>query len=589
MIKPFLLGIGVMFPFLLIAQSADTVTVQAGVVDSTQKDGIIVLLKNDSNLIPLKRLDTLRINVWPEKTTEFDSLLSRYTLVNDTGHQPYNLTVQLASETAPPMPVGQRSILCLLGAPAPSDDQLEGYDAIIYSNLNNPDILDRISQLIFGGIGASDTLSLSYGGFSSGTGLNTPGGLRFSFTTPEKLGYNGAYLRSKIDSIALSAIDSGVAPGIQVLVAKDGHVVMHETYGYVTYDNLDPVRRDHLYDFASVTKITGALPALMQLHDQNKFDLDATMGTYLEYFARGNKKKLQYRKILSHNARLKSWIAYWTTTIKKNGKYKRNTLSHAYSEKYPIKLTDNLYLYKDYKMNIYKQIRKSPLNEKPGYVYSGLSFYLYPEIVERLTGQEFETYLKSNFYRPLGAHTLTYNPLRYYPTDKIIPTEIDTFFRKIPLHGTVHDEGAAMMAGVSSNAGLFGSTLDLAKLIQMYLWKGQYGGQRFISQATMEKFTSCHYCQQGNRRGLAFDKPVLVDKENGSTAIDASDHSFGHSGYTGTFVWADPDTGILFIFMSNRVYPTRANRKLYELNVRPAMHQIIYDVMVHNAGKVSPD
>lgn len=170
--------------------------------------------------------------------------------------------------------------------------------------------------------------------------------------------------------------------------------------------------------------------------------------------------------------------------------------------------------------------------------------------------------------------------MRYYPKNQMIPTEVDTFFRMVPLQGIVHDEGAAMMQGVSSNAGLFGTALDLGKLMQMYLWKGQYGGERLITTNTLDLFTACHYCNEGIHRGLAFDKPVLENKENGSTAIDASIHSFGHSGYTGTFAWADPDTGILFIFMSNRVYPTRLNRKLYQLNVRPAMHQAIYDARI---------
>jgi beta-N-acetylhexosaminidase len=231
----------------------------------------------------------------------------------------------------------------------------------------------------------------------------------------------------------------------------------------------------------------------------------------------------------------------------------------------------------DYRDKIYKMILKSPLNEKPGYVYSGLSFYLYPDIIETITGEDFESYVKANIYKPLGASTLTFNPMRFYPKNRMIPTEVDTFFRNVPLQGIVHDEGAAMMQGVSSNAGLFGTTLDLAKIMQMYLWKGQYGGERYISTNTLDLFTTCHYCNEGNHRGLAFDKPILENKENGSTAIDASMHSFGHSGYTGTFAWADPDTGILFIFMSNRVYPTRLNRKLYQLNVRPAMHQVIYD------------
>jgi CubicO group peptidase (beta-lactamase class C family) len=531
----------------------------------------IVLLKNSDNLLPLKHLDSLTIHYLNNPLLE--QLGNRYSENNSAKD------LIISSVSGNDKIEGGLGLLVIYGDSISVDStELREYDAIIYSSHQDSIQSDLISQMIFGGRGFNDSLGTSRYGFTSGSGIITGGGLRLSFGQPKDAGLDSVYLFTKIDSVAQHAIDSGVAPGIQVLVAKDGMVVLHKSYGYQTYDAKIPVSKNMLYDFASVTKITGALPALMKLYDEAKFSLDATMGTYLPYFAKGNKKNLHYRNILSHNARLKSWIPYWTTTIKKNGKYKRKTLSHDSTADYSVKLVDDLYLHNDYQDIIYKQIKKSPLNENPGYVYSGLSFYLYTEIIETLTGKDFESYIKSNIYKPLGASTLTYNPMRFYPKNRMIPTEIDTFFRKSPLVGVVHDEGAAMMRGVSSNAGLFGTTLDLAKLMQMYLWKGKYGGVQFISANTIELFTACHYCNEGNRRGLAFDKPLLENKENGSTAaIDASEHSFGHTGYTGTFAWADPETGILFIFMSNRVYPTRLNRKLYQFNVRPSMHQAIYD------------
>jgi len=428
-------------------------------------------------------------------------------------------------------PSGQGQVLVLANDSLVVDSlALSGYRAVVYLSHYDSLQADLLTQRLFGARPFTDTLAVSRYGFPGGYGLVTPGGWRLAFGRPAEVGLDSAYLFRKIDSIAIHAIDSGVAPGIQVLVAKDGMVVLHKTYGFTRYDSLQPVRKDMLYDFASVTKVTGPLPALMKLYDENKFSLDATMGTYLPYFAHGNKKNLRYRNILSHNARLKSWIPYWTTTFKKNGRFKPKTLAHDSSANYPVRLSDNLYLHKDYKKKIYKMIRKSEI-----------------------------------FYRPLGAATLTYNPMRFYPRDRMVPTEVDTFFRMTPLQGVVHDEGAAMMRGVSGNAGLFGTTLDLAKLFQMYLWCGRYGNRQYITPNTMELFTIRHYEPQGNRRGLGFDKPVLINKQDGATAPDASGHSFGHSGYTGTFAWADPDTGILFIFMSNRVYPTRLNRKLYEL------------------------
>ena len=533
-----------------------------------------VLLKNEDSLLPFQHLDSLWIQYPGEPV--LSRLGARYSEL----HGPQQVVVEVVHDGRPS---GHGQVLVLAGDSLEIDSlQLTGYRAVVYMSRYDSLQADLLTQRLFGARPFSDTLAMARYGYPVGYGLTTPGGWRLAFGRPAEVGLDSAYLYSKIDSIATYAIDTGVAPGIQVLVAKDGMVVLHKTYGFTRYDSLQPVRKDMLYDFASVTKVTGPLPALMKLYDENKFSLDATMGTYLPYFAHGNKKNLRYRNILSHNARLKSWIAYYTTAYKKNGKFKPKTMSHDSSANYPVRLTDNLYLHKDYKKKIYKMIRKSPLNEEPGYVYSGLSFYLYPEIIAKLTGEDYETYLKETFYRPLGAATLTYNPMRFYPRDRMIPTEVDTFFRMTPLQGVVHDEGAAMMRGVSGNAGLFGTTLDLAKLFQMYLWRGWYGNHQYISRNTMELFTIRHYQPEGNRRGLGFDKPVLVDNNDRYTALDASDHSFGHSGYTGTLAWADPDTGILFIFMSNRVYPTRLNRKLYELDIRPAMHQAIYDARTDN-------
>lgn len=530
----------------------------------------LVLLKNKNKLLPFKNLDSLTI-LYTNSALEL--LGNRYSQNQGIKEVVITFNPNSAANFA-------TNVLILFGDSVEFDaNQLHQFEAIIYVSLKEANSLDLITQKLFGGRGFTDTLAYPLYGYPQGTGIKTKGDLRFSFGTPSDVGIDSAYLYSKIDSIALMAIDSGVAPGVQVLVARHGRVVMHKTYGHLTYDNDQQVQKKMLYDFASITKITGALPALMKLYDEDKFSLDATMGTYLPFLAKSNKKNLQYRQVLSHNAQLQAWIPFWKTTIKKNGKYKTKTLSHDSTTKYSIKIVENLYLYNNYRNTIYKQIKKSPLREEGGYKYSGLSFYLYPNIIEKITKTEYENYVKSTIYKPLGASTITYNPLRFYPVNSIVPTEIDTFFRMVPLRGTVHDEGAAMMKGVSSNAGLFGTTLDLAKIMQMYLWMGSYGGEQIISQNTMKLFTACHYCNEGNQRGLGFDKPVLKNKENSYTSIDASTQSFGHSGYTGTFAWVDPENGVLFIFMSNRVYPTRDNRKLYQLNVRPAMHQTIYNAI----------
>lgn len=454
------------------------------------------------------------------------------------------------------------------------------------------------AQAVFGGIGLGGVLSADLNNdFRAGQGLRSTGGLRLRYSPPAAAGMDEQRLRDSIGVIVREGIAAGAYPGAQVLVAKNGQVVFHEAYGFHTYDNLRPVTTDDIYDFASVTKITTGLPAAMKLYGEGQFNLDAPWSEYYPPFKKSNKADLTYRALLTHQSRLMAWIPFWRGTLKGNGDnpwdkdwqatmsntgaFKRRTFVRDSSAAYPVLVTENLWLHKKYKARMLKAIRLSPLNEKPGYVYSDLSFYLWPEIIPRLTGTEFEPYLQQTFYHPLGAYTLTYNPLRYYAPSRIVPTERDTFFRMTLLHGRVHDEGAAMLSGISGHAGLFGAANDLAKLMQMYLNGGEYGGQRFIEKAALDEFTRCIYCAEGNHRGLGFDKPLSEYHPTRSyTARSASPASFGHSGYTGTFTWADPENGLLLIFFSNRVYPTRDNRKLYDLGIRPRLHQALYDAVL---------
>lgn len=411
----------------------------------------------------------------------------------------------------------------------------------------------------------------------------TDGVIRLGYSTPESVGMNSVFLHSKIDFISTNAINEKAFPGVQILIAKSGKVIFHKAYGFHTYEKVRPVQLNDIYDFASVSKITTALPALMKLHGEQKFDVDQSFKTYFPKFKKSNKALLTYREILAHQAGLKPWIPYWKNRIKDNGKFKRKTFKSKSSKKFNVPVSDNLFLHRKYKNKMYKAIYESEVSPEIKYKYSGLAFYLFPEIVSDLTNSDFEIYLKQTFYKPLGANTLTYNPLRYFSKDRIVPTELDTFFRNTQIHGTVHDEGAIMMGGVSSNAGLFGSANDLAKLMQMYLNKGTYGGQRFIAEESIKEFTKYQYPENTNRRGLGFDKPLLeYHPQKSSVAKDASPSSYGHSGYTGTFVWVDPEHELIYIFFSNRVFPTRNNRKIYDLNIRPSIHQVIYDAIKMN-------
>jgi beta-glucosidase-like glycosyl hydrolase/CubicO group peptidase (beta-lactamase class C family) len=577
----------------------------------------MTLVKNDG-MLPFKRLDTLSIasiSIGADHITPFQTTIDKYTQV-DHFLLPKGATREQTAQLLNQVQDHDLLIIALhgiLGRPGNSkgygDATYELIDKLTTNNKNivvsfrNAYTLDLIdteqssavlcayqdqlvgqqvaAQVLFGAIGARGKLPVSINQqLPFGTGVHTTGGLRLKYTIPEEAGMDAAYLEHRIDSVVNMGLDSAAYPGAQVLVAKDGKVIFHKTYGYLTYDSLRKVRDDDIYDLASVTKITGPLPALMKLYGEGKIDLDAPFSSYWPDWKGTKKQDMTVREVLAHYAQLKPYIVYWQLTKKKNGKFKRKYFRSEPSNKFPVEVTEDLHLRNNYReKGIYKAIRKSKLEPEKKYLYSGLSFYLYPEIIENLTGQPYQSYVKQQFYQPLGAQTLTYRPLESFPEERIVPTEYDDFFRMKQLRGTVHDEGAAMMDGISGNAGLFSTANDLVKLIQMYLWGGSYGGERYIAEEALNEFTRCQYCDEGNRRGLGFDKPVLENKENGSTAIDASPATFGHSGYTGTYTMADPETGLLMIFMSNRVYPTRENPKLYRLNIRPAIHQILYDAL----------
>jgi len=396
------------------------------------------------------------------------------------------------------------------------------------------------------------------------------------------IGFDVRKLDEGIEEIMTRAIDSMAFPGGQILMARKGMVFYHKAFGYHTYDKENQVQLTDLYDLASVTKTTASTLALMKLYDMNLFDPDETMSYYFPKVAKGAKKDLVMRDTLAHQAGLKAWIPYWSVSQRKNGKYRNKTVRQDSSANYPYRISDSgLFMHKDFiEKKIYKLIKKSKVSDDKKYLYSGLTFYLIPDLVKRLTGKDFDEFLYDEFYRPMNANTLRFNAGDLFPKERIVPTEIDTFFRMETLKGVVHDEGAAMMLGVSGNAGLFSNAGDLAKVYQMLLNDGELDGKRYLTPEAIYEFSKCQFCGTGNRRGMGFDKPLIEYNANlSSVAKDASPASYGHTGYTGTLVWADPANDLLFIFLSNRVYPTRNNSKIYQLNVRPDIHNLVYELL----------
>lgn len=389
----------------------------------------------------------------------------------------------------------------------------------------------------------------------------------------------------KVDSVVAEAIRAQAFPGCVIHVVKNEQVLLHKSYGYYTYDSAQKVEESSIYDIASITKVAGATLALMKMYEEGLYRLDESIGDYIPNLGRkvGN---VTFREALAHQGGLYPWIPFHKEVRRKNGKYRRKTISERQDEEYIFPLSDSLFLHSDFYSRIKKMIRKSEVSKDKQYKYSGLFFYLVPELVHILTGETYLDYLRSNFYEPLGLNTMTFNPLMDFPINQIVPTEVDTFFRQELIHGKVHDEGAIMMEGVSGNAGLFSSSSDLVKLFQMLLNKGEIDSVLFLQEATIDLFTTAQYPGNGNRRGLGFDKPLLqYDSIMSSVAKESSQQSFGHTGYTGALAWADPKNQMIFVFLTNRVYPSRLQRAIYDRNVRPILHQLFYELNELDEGK----
>ncbi|MDT0606133.1 serine hydrolase domain-containing protein [Croceitalea rosinachiae] len=379
------------------------------------------------------------------------------------------------------------------------------------------------------------------------------------------------------------AITQEAFPGAQVMVAHKNEVIFHKAYGFHTYDSVQPVGLTDLYDLASVTKILGPLPVLMKLVDEGKVNLDIPFSTYWKpWRKKKDKKSITLREILAHQAGLVPYIVFLNKATK-GGKPKKRFIASKQSHKYSDKAYENQFVNKRFKDKLYRIVNKSEVSEEKIYKYSGLSFLIFPKVIEQLTNQSYEAYLQENFYQALGCSTLGFNPSNKAYNNNIVPTEIDTFWRKSLVKAYVHDENAALLGGVSGNAGLFGSANDILKMMLLYQNYGEFNKKRFISEKTVQEFTKIQYPTNENRRGLGFDKPLLGNDTLSISAAypspQSSTSSFGHAGFTGTLVWADPKNQLVFIFLSNRVYPSRSHRNLYKLNIRTSLQDIFYTAL----------
>ncbi|MFV0376679.1 MAG: glycoside hydrolase family 3 N-terminal domain-containing protein [Mangrovibacterium sp.] len=578
----------------------------------------LTCLINRDQLMPLQRLDTLKIavvSIGKSNPSAFQKMVSRYQkadffnlkkeaspdelarLINQL--KPYNLvvcgihdlnlgparnygTTLVMSDFIQKMK-SKKLIVSVFGN-AYALDKLKGIETahgLILTYQENQITEELAAQAILGAIEVNGSLPVQVNAyFRLNDGIELRKIDRLKYTVAEEAGINSAYLEQRIDSIANLGVRRGAFPGCQVLVGVGGKVILSKSYGYHTYDQQEPVEEENLYDIASVTKITAPLPALIKLYGDKQFNLDLPFSFYWPPFRGTAKEKLTSREVLAHQARFKPWIPFWQNELKANGNLRTAIFRDSPDEQFSIRVASNLYMNRENIDHIFDEIRDAPLLPKAKYTYSDLGFLIFPKIIAELTHLDFESYLQETFYRPLGASNIGFNAYLHFPERQIVPTEDDQLFRHELLRGYVHDESASMMGGVSGNAGIFANANDLAKLMQMYLQNGHYGGVQYLDSAALAEFTRVQYQKNDNRRGLGFDKPYLQNSkslENAYPAVDASPESFGHTGYTGTMVWMDPNTKILFVFLCNRVFPSRNNTKLTQLNIRPAMLQSIYD------------
>ncbi len=499
-------------------------------------------------------------------------------------------------------------IICLFGESSYLK-HFEHFSTLLFCH-NKHEITQKIAaQCIFGGFAVNNSLfKTASPDFCYLDGKRMPKASRIGYSIAEDVGINGKRLY-KIDSIAESAIKNKVFPGCQILFARHGKIFYQKSFGYHTYDKKQKVKNSDIYDLASVTKIAATTISLMKLYDEGKFDPDSLLSLYLEDLEKSSLRKLYCKEILIHKSGLppalpivkyvsKKFLKTDLQNIEeKNEEFdteefidsleiesinlKADSLFGLFyakekTEEYQTKIAENFYFRTDLLDSIWEDVKeKCKIDTAKNYIYSDLNFYLLKRIVEEVSGSELDKYVYKNFYHSMGLKSMGYLPLKRFDKKRIIPTEKERFFRRQLIHGYVHDPTAAIMGGVGGHAGLFSNAEDLAILMQMLLNGGKYGTKQYISKKTVKKFTSK---QENSARGLGFNRKASA----GSSLIasSASSSTFGHSGFTGICVWADPETEIIYVFLSNRVHPKSSNQKINQQKIRAKIHQVVYDAFL---------
>jgi len=475
----------------------------------------------------------------------------------------------------------KKVILCIFGSPY-ALQYFTDIPALMMAYEDDDLMHDVAAQAIMGVTRIEGKLPVTaHEKFPVKSGLMRSGYNRLGYAIPENVFINSDTLL-KIDTIVQEMFDKKAAPGCQILAAKDGKIFFQKSYGYHTPDKKKKVKETDVYDVASVTKILATTISMMKLYDEGKVNLYEPIKKYLPHLDTTNKGGLIVEDILAHHSGLPGWIAFYESTLEPESKKLERIDSYfksTESDSFPFQICHDLYLRNDWKDSIYNMIYNCDLRDTRDYKYSDLGFYLFNQMIERLSGKSLDKFVEETFYRPMGLKNTLYNPLHSIDKNRIVPSEDDNYFRDQIIHGHVHDMGAAMLGGVSGHAGLFSSSKDLAELMQMLLNGGSYAGKNYLKPKTINKFTKRYY--KSTRRGLGFDMKELDPDKNFNMAEEASANAFGHLGFTGISVYADPKHNLIYVFLSNRTYPTMKNYKFAKNNYRSRIQSVFYNAIMN--------
>ena len=567
----------------------------------------ITLIRNENSILPLKINDKIaHIALGDDSSSAFESQLQKYTSIDfikdfttkniiDKTKEYDTIIVSFHRSNITPwkaydfkkeelkvissLAKSKQLILNLFVKPyaLKSLERIEGIDAILLSYQNSKESQELSADAIYGSQELSGRLPVDVSSsFKEDDGIDLKA-FSLGHARASSVGFSEKKLLA-LDALAKSAIDSMMTPGMQILVARKGKIFYEKNFGFHTYKKEQKVKESDLYDLASLTKILGTLPLTMRAFDKGILSFSSTISDLLPSWRDSNKSDLNLKQMLSHYSRLWPWIPFFKKTLNKKGFPKKAFYHFKSSEKHNISVAKNLFLVSDFEDDMYRQIKESELIDSLEYKYSDLSYYILKKYFENTFNKPYNELVKKSIFDPLGLKMIGYKPLNRFDASEIVPSEIDTYYRHSELDGYVHDMGAAMQDGVGGHAGLFGNAYDVASIMQMYLQKGYYNGIQLIKPETIEAFNKCYYCEKGNRRGIGFDKPQL-EGINGSTCGCVSKTSFGHSGYTGTYAWADPEKEIIIVILANRTYPKDDNA-FSKSNIRTRMQALIYEALI---------